>query len=213
MAEDKKTTVADADDSQSQPAEANVEERLSKLEELLINTTKTLDEERKASAGKDKKITELSEERKKLQSLAYDKDQLLEVKAKELEEAKAEWERQRESEILELKRLKVEQLKTQVLSKLENFPSFLFDRVRGETAEEIELDARNLAKLWVKERDKVDNARKVTGRPQSAASNKQAKTADEIAKMTGKEKMEWAQTASDEEYAAVFDELHSETHN
>jgi len=208
MAEDK-TAVA-APEEETPPDGVNVEKRLSKLEELLTQTTKRLEEELKASAGKDKKITELSQAKKELQESTLSKDKLLEIRQKELEEAKGEWEQQRAAEKIELEKLKVEQLKTQVLSKLENFPSFLIDRIRGQTAEEIEADARQIMSKWVKERDKVDNSRKVTGKPRSGSGKQINYTAEDVKAMSPKEKMEWAKTAGKDEYDAVFDELHSE---
>ncbi len=208
MAEENKA-VDGQDDANSQPDPPNVEQRLSNLESLLTRTAKDLEEERKASSGKDRKITELSEEKKKLQESTLSKDKLLEIRERELEEAKVLWEQQRVAEKIELDRLRIEQLKTQVLSKLENFPSFLIDRVRGTNADEIEADARNMMKFWVKERDKVDNARRVTTKPRSGGGNQIAMTVDDVKVMNSKEKMDWAATASDEEYAEVFDALHS----
>jgi len=206
MADDKTAVAA----PEEEPDGVNVEKRLSKLEELLTLTTKNLEEERKASAGKDKKITELSQAKKELENTTLSKDKLLEIRQKELEEAKGEWEKQQAAERIELEKLKIEQLRTQVLSKLENFPSFLIDRIRGQTAEEIEADARQIMSKWVKERDKVDNSRKVTGKPRSGSGKQINITAEDVRAMSPKEKLEWAKTAGKEEYDAVFDELHSE---
>jgi primosomal protein N' len=189
--------------------EEDVKKRLSKLEKSLSETVRVLEEERKASAGKDKKITELSAERRKLQESTLSKDKLLEIREKELEDAKAEWEQQRATERLELENLRIESLRREVLSKLENFPAFLMDRVRGTNKEEIEADARNIMKMWVKDRNMVDNVRKTTGRPQSGTGKQVSMSADDVKNMTPEEKRRWAETATDEEYAAVFDELHS----
>jgi hypothetical protein len=206
MADDNKAGGG-PEDPEGQPDKSNVEQRLGKLEKLLVETTKQLENERKDSIGKDKKITELVNEKKELQKATLSKDQLLEVRQKELDEAKAEWEQQRAAEKIELERLKTEALKQQVLDKLDNFPSFLRDRIRGNTAEEIEADARGLLGKWIKERDKVNNAKKIGPRPQSGNGKQISVTAEEVSRMTPDAKKQWAATASDEELEAVLGEL------
>jgi len=211
MADDRLPPAAAAaavpEDDEPDSGGANVEKRLAKLEKSHAETLRALEEERKSSAGKDKKITELANEKKKLQDQTLSKDQLLELRQKELDEAKSEWEAQRAQEKIELDRLRVEQLKGKVISKLENFPSFLIDRVRGETEEEIEADARGLINKWVKERDKVDNVRRIGPRPKSGSGKQISITAEEVNRMTPDEKKRWASTASDEELEAVLGDL------
>lgn len=202
-------TVEGAEDQDGQPGKENVEVRLSKLERLLTETSKNLDEERKASSGKDKKISELSIERKKLQEATMSQDKLLELRAKELEEAKSEWEQQRAQEKMELERLRIESLRRDVIGKFPQFPSFLAPRVQGASAEEIETDVRQLMNLWVKERDKVDNVRRVGPRPQSGSGRQSTITAQDVREMTPQERMKWAENANPEEYDAIFDELHT----
>lgn len=206
MADDDKTGDK-TEDQNDQPDKSNVEARLAKLEKSHTETLKALEEERKSSAGKDKKITEQAKELNEVRKTTLSKDQLLELQRKELDEARAEWETQRAQEKIELDRLRVEQLKGKVISKLENFPSFLIDRVRGETEEEIEADARGLINKWVKERDKVDNVRRIGPRPKSGSGKQISITAEEVNRMTPDEKKRWASTASDEELEAVLGDL------
>lgn len=188
---------------------ANIEKRLSKVEELLTRTTRILEEEKKASAGKDQKITELLGEKKKLQEATLSKDKLLEIREKEQEEREAEWAAKNTTERLELEQLRIEMERRKIVDKLENFPQFLAERLRGTTADEIEADAKELMRRWVKERDKVGNARKVTGQPKSGSGKQTAMNAEDVKNMTPKEKMQWAENATDEEFNAVFDELHT----
>ena len=210
MATEKETKDESDEETSHNNEESNVEDRLVKLEKSYSETLKALEQERKNSAGRDKKIDELTQEKKALQEKAYSTDKLLEIREQEQKEREAKWKEQQAAEKMELDKLRTEQLKTEVLSKLENFPSFLIDRVRGTSKEEIEADARGLMNKWVKERDKVENVRKVGSKPQTATSSKQMKTAAEIKAMSSKEKMDWAANASDEEYSAIFDELHGE---
>jgi hypothetical protein len=198
--------VPDPDDD-SDEGGANVEKRLGKLERSLTETLKALDEEKKSSAGKDKKITELANEKKELQKATLSKDQLLELRQRELDEKESAWEAKMAAETIELRKLRTEQLRTKVISKFDNFPSFLIDRIRGETEEEIEADIRGLQNKWVKERDKVDNARKLGTRPKSGSGRQLGATADEVDRMSPEEKKRWASTASDEELQAVLEEM------
>jgi len=205
------TSVVETEDPEGQPEETNdVEARLSKLEKLLTETTKVLDEERRASSGKDKKITELALEKKRLEQGSLSKDKLLEIREKEIEEKAAEVEAKNATKLAELEALRIELDRRKVLDKLPNFPSFLADRVRGNTPEEIEADAREIMKLWVKERDKVDNANKVVSRPKTGGGKPQVSvTTEDVKHMTPQEKAAWASKASEEEFNAIFDELHS----
>lgn len=206
MADDGKTGD-EQQDHDGQAGDSNVETRLGKLEKSLSDTLRALEEEKKSSAGKDKKITELANEKKELQKATLSKDQLLELRQKELDEKESAWEAKMAAETIELRKLRTEQLRTKVISKFDNFPSFLIDRIRGETEEEIEADIRGLQNKWVKERDKVDNARKTGARPRSGSGKQIGATADEVDRMSPEEKKRWAATASDEELEAVLGDL------
>jgi len=199
-----------SDTSNAKKDAANVNNRLTKLESMLAENARVLEEERRASAGKDKKITELQTDKKKLQEGSLSKDKLLEIREKEQSEHEAEWAARNATERMELEQLRIEMERHKVIAKLENFPMFLADRVRGTNAEEIEADARNLMNRILKDRSNANNARKVTPRPQSGSGKQIGRTADEVKHMTSKERMAWSATASEEEFAEVFDELHSE---
>jgi hypothetical protein len=200
-------------EEEGQTEAENIDERLKKLEKLeklFAETTRTLEEERKASAGKDKKITTLQEEKKELQAQTLGKDDLLRLREEELREKQQEWEAKQKEEKAELEKLRIQNLKHEVLKTLPDFPSFLTDRVHGSTPEEIETDAREIMRAWVRERDKVGNARKVT-KVKSGSGGKETITAEEVALMSPQDRLKWAATASDEEYDEVFDELHKVT--
>jgi hypothetical protein len=115
----------------------------------------------------------LVNERKKLQEATMSKDKLLELRESELNEQRVEWEKQRGVEKDELEKLRLEVERNKVIAKLENFPIFLADRIRGKTADEMEADAREIMKKWLKERDKVDNVRKVTPTPKTSGGKPQ----------------------------------------
>ena len=61
---------------------------------------------------------------------------------------------------------------------------------------------------WVRERDKVGNARKSTTLKGGGGKAKGGVSADEVSLMSPEEKMIWAQNASDEDFETVFDDLH-----
>jgi len=194
-------------DDAGQDAAEDIEKRLVNLEKLLEKTTLTLESERRASAGKDKKITDLQAETKKLQEATLSKDDLLRLREDELNRERNEWEREREEEKKEITRLRQEQMRHDVLGKLENFPRFLYDRVKGETPEEVERDARLIMKEWVTDRDKVSNARKVGKKPQSGDGKQSGITAQDVLDMSPDQRREWAMTASEEEQDAIDEEL------
>ena len=186
----------------------NVEERLAKLEKSLEQTNKDLESEKKASSSKDKKIAELQGDRKKLQEATMTKDQLLEVRLQELTRKEEEWEKTRETERKELEQLKQDNMKNEVLSKLEDFPRSFWNRVHGNTPEEIEIDARQLMKVFLTERDKVGNAYKVTKRPQTAEGKPMSlPLVSDYAKWTSEERRRWAEKASKEERDAMEKEI------
>jgi hypothetical protein len=167
-----KTGADRAEHEDGQDGTPNIEERLSKLEKLLADTSKALEDERRDKQGKDKKITELVNERNKLQEATMSKDKLLELRESELNEQRADWEKQRVAEKEEIERLRLEVERNKVVAKL-GVPPFLADRIRGKNADEMEADAREIMKKWVNERDKVDNVRKVTPTPKTGGSKPQ----------------------------------------
>jgi len=188
---DEKKTKDESDEETSHSEESNVEERLAKVEKSNSEYLKALEQERKNSAGRDKKIEELTQEKKALQEKAYSTDKLLEIREQEQKEREAKWEEQRASEKMELEKLRVEQLKNEVISRLENFPGFLIDRVRGTSKEEIEADARGLANKWVKERDKVENVRKIGPKPKSGGGRQINITVEDLRNMSPEERKKW----------------------
>ncbi len=191
MADEKTTVDKQKDPEKGQATDSNVEERLKKLEASLTETVKELETERKSSSGKDTKITELVNAKKELEKATLSKDQLLELRQKELDEKEAAWNQQRTAETLELKKLRIENLKTKVISKFDSFPPFLIDRIRGETEEEIEADIRNLQNKLVKERDKVENVRRAGLKPQSGGGRQINITAEDLRNMTPEERKKW----------------------
>ena len=203
--EDEKKAPESEGREDGQP-DGNLEGRLAKLESLFAQTQKELETERKASAGKDKKITELTNEKKELQKATLSKDELLALREKELEERERSWEEQQKIERSELEKLRLDNLRREVLKKIKNFPAHLEDRVRGNTVDEIESDARSLMMIWTTERDKVANVGKVTAPPKSGESGQKI-TAEEVNNMTPEQQKKWAETASDEDYARIYDEM------
>lgn len=208
---DEKTTggKAQEDPTKSQPEAPNVEQRLAMLEKMQAETARTLDEERKSSAGKDRKITELADEKRKLQESTLSKDKLLEIREQEQKEREKEWAEKNATERLELEQLRIKTLRQEVLAGLaENFPMFLADRVRGGTKEEIEADARMIMGKWVKDRTLTTNAAKVTGRPQSGDGRQGgAQTKESVEAMSSADRKKWAATAPKEERDRIFDEI------
>jgi hypothetical protein len=168
-----------------------------------------LENEKKASAGKDKKITELSSRTRDLQQKTMSQEELYALRQKELEEEKLEWQKQRDQERLELEELRIKQLRTDTLKKLKNFPIEFEDRIHGKTAEEIETDARNFVSKWLGDKTLRDNRDKVSGPPRSGDGKQISVSAEDVRNMSPQEKIKWSANASEEEYAAVFDELHS----
>jgi len=186
----------------------DVEERLAKLEKIYEQTNKDLESEKKASSSKDKKIAELQGERKKLQEATLSKDDLLKLREEELSKKEEEWEKTRETEKQELERLKQEHMKSEVLSKLDEFPRAFWDRIKGDTPEEVETDARRLMKIFLTERDKIGNAYKVTKRPQTAEGKPMSlPLVADYAKWTTEQRRRWAEKASKEERDAMEKEI------
>lgn len=209
MAKDAATGGDGREDLEGQPEPPTVEKRLEKLETALNATNKALDEERKSSAGKDRKITDLAEAKRKLEESTLSKDKLLEIREQEQKEREAEWSAKNEAERQELEQARVELMKHKVIAKLENFPPALASYVTGKNEEEIEANARNLLKTLLKEREKVNNVRKTTGPPQSGNGKATAgwKSGEDVEAMTPVQKKQWAETASKEEFEAAFIEM------
>lgn len=185
------------------------EERLKKIESLFEKTQKELEAERKASAGKDSKITQLLQDKKSLQEATLSKDQLLAVREKELEQERKEWEERQAQERRELESLRLNNIKRDVLKKIPNFPIQLEDRIKGNNAEEIEADARSLMLLWTRERDKVANAGKAGSVPKGGDSKAGEITAKDVLEMSEKERFNWAGTAKEEDFMRIMNEINS----
>lgn len=182
------------------------------LEKFKAEFMKMLDDERRASAGKDKKITELQGEVKSFQEATMSKDKLLELRQKEFDEQKAEFEKQQALIRMENERERRENLINKVIARYsDKFPGLIkfAERIKGNTEEEIEVDIKQFTRDWVSERNKIDNVRKVSGKPQSGSGKQISHDAEDIKAMSGKERMQWAAHASDEEFNEIFDELHA----
>ena len=194
-----------AEDQTEDPSpEVDLEERLSKLEKLASEQARILEEERKASAGKDKKITELAAEKRKLQEATLSKDSLNELRAEELKQKEAEWAEKSAAERLELETLRMEMDKRTVLDSLSGFPSELREYVKGTTPEEIETSARQLMALWTRDRNVSDNSKKVTGVPRTGGTKSAAPIrANDLAAKARSEQREWAASADDDDFLKV----------
>ena len=205
MAEEKDTPAEDQTDD-PQP-EVNLEEKLDKLERMVSEQAKTLESVSKASAGKDKKITELASAKRKLEDETLSKDTLNELRANELKQQKLEWEEASAAERAELEALRMEFDKRTVLDSLDGFPNELAEYVTGADVEEIETNARKLMALWVKDRAVAKNKQKVTGAPATSARKPVASLgAKELAGKTPAERREWAGDADDESFLQLVRE-------
>jgi len=205
MADEKGTKAEDQTEDPS--PEVNLEERFGKLEKVVSEQARILEEERKASAGKDKKITELAAEKRKLQEATLSKDSLNELRAEELKQMQAEWAERSAAERLELETLRMEMDKRTVLDSLHGFPPELAEYVKGSNVEEIETNARRLMSLWIKDRNVVDNSKKVTGVPATGATRSAIPIrANDLAAKARGEQREWAANAKDEDFLKVVTE-------
>jgi len=197
MADDK---GAPAEDQAIDPQdEMTLEDRLAKLEKTGAERESVLEEERKASAGKDKKITELTAERRKWQEDTLSKDQLLQLRADDQKKKEDEWAAHKAEEQTELLALRMELDKRTVLDSLEGFPSELAEYVNGSDIEEIETNARKLMALWTKDRSALDNVQKVTGVPRTGAKTSTVKAADLAGKGMA-EQREFGANAEDDDF-------------
>lgn len=204
MADEK--TVDGGTDQSGKDEPSNVEERLARLEKESADYKKALEDERKASAGKDKKISEQGNVINELRKTTLSKDELLQLREKELLEREAKAEAKMAAELQELEMLRLKMMKQEKLTAL-SFPSELWEFVDGTTPEEIETRARKLANFVTKQGNLKDNARKVTGKPKSGNGRQVDITADEINRMSPDEKTRWAANATTEELEAVLDDL------
>jgi len=205
MADDK---GAQAEDQVTDPQdELNLEERIEKMEKRDAEREKVLEEERKASAGKDKKITELAQEKRKLQEETLSKDQLVQLRAEDTRKEKEAWEQQKAEEQTELLALRMELDKRTVLDSLEGFPPELAEYVSGSDIEEIETNARKLMSLWTKDRAALSNVDKVTGVPRTSARKSVSSVkANEIAGKPRSEQRKFGEDADDETFLHVVNE-------
>jgi hypothetical protein len=190
---------------------STVDGRLAKLEKALTESMKRAEDEAKRAAGLDKKVGELLGEKKTLQESTYSKDKLLEIREAELKEKQGEWENKTASERLEIQKLRIEVDRRDVVSKIDGFPAYFVPWVPGGSRDEIEANAREFMKHWVKDRNIAVNAKIVTGRPQSA-SGKQvtAMTVEDFNSMNPRQQQDWAKRAQKEDpegYRRMFAEL------
>lgn len=205
MADEKDTSAEDQIDD-PQPG-VNLEEKVDKLEKLISEQAKTLENVTKASAGKDKKITELAAGKRKLEDETLNKDTLNELRANELKQQKLEWEAESAAERAELEELRIKIDKRTVLDGLVGFPPELAEYVTGADMEEIETNARRLMALWVKDRAVVSNVRKVTGVPGTGTSKSAIPIkANELAAKARTEQREWAENAEDDAFLNVIEQ-------
>jgi len=207
MAEAVATAVADPDEGAEQAV--NIEDRLAKLEEAHSQTIKDLEAERKASAGKDSKITTLMNDKQELRKATLSKDDLLKLREEDLVKEKAEWDEQRKDEQDELSRVKKNIVIYEVLRKpgLEDFPEPFIKAIEGDSSADIEMSARKILKLFLDERDKLDNVRKVAHMPQTGSDGKKLNvpTVKEYDAMSQHDRRQWADNATLEEIEALED--------
>lgn len=212
MAKEQSVAADDATDADEAAEKSSNTVNKSDLEKFRAEFMKMLDDEKRASAGKDKKITELQGEVKSFQEATMSKDKLLELRQKEFDEQKAEFDKQQALIRMENERERRENLINKVIARYsDKFPGLIkfAERIRGNTEEEIEIDIKQFTRDWVSERNKIDNARKVPGKPQSGSGKQISHDAEDIKSMSARDRMKWAEHASDEEFAEVFDELHA----
>ena len=210
MAKDGTATEGKDPDDLGQLPDVNVDERLAKLITDYQALQSNIEEERKASAGKDKKISSLKVEVDELRKSTLSKEELVKYQEEQLVKEKAEWEvtiREREERAeKQEKRITL----YEVLRKpgLEDFPKLLIDSIQGNTAEEMEIHARKLQDLILKERDKRENANKVGPKPQTA-DGKPINTPllSDYARWTEEQRRRWADKASLEEREAMLKEI------
>lgn len=170
MAEKGDTEQAGQDEP-GKTEELSIEERLGKLEKSNNEYKAALDEAKKESAGKDRRITEQNNTIKELQKTTLSKDELLVLREKELADKEAAIEAKNATDRQELEMLRLKMLKQETLGKL-NVPPLLWEFIDGTTADEIETKARKLINVVSKEQVLKDNARKVTGIPRTGTVSK-----------------------------------------
>ena len=206
MADDEKDSEQDDQETEA-PTTEDLIERLDRLEKRDLERTKALDDEKKASAGKDKKITELTNEKRELQDKSLDKTELNELRAEEIKKERAAWAEQSAAERLELEALRVEMDRRTVLDSLNGFPPELAEYVKGGDKEAIETSARKLMAILVKERNIVDNSKKVTGVPKTGNSRSAISVhANEMAAQPASVQREFGADADDTEFLKMVKE-------
>jgi hypothetical protein len=168
---DKTDTAQAGPDETGKTEELSIEDRLGKLEKVNLEYKAALDEAKKESAGKDRRITEQNNTIKELQKTTLSKDELLSLREKELADKEVAIEAKNAAERQELEMLRLKMLKQETLGKL-NVPPLLWEFIEGTTADEIETRARKLINVVSKEQVLKDNARKVTGIPRTGTVSK-----------------------------------------
>lgn len=208
MADDTVDDVGeDQDDDQTQAP--NVEERLESLEKILKETIKERDDEKSRSAGLDRKVTDLTAEKKALQKDTLSKDTLLDLREAEIKEREEKAREEMAAERTELQLARIEIMKHNVLGKLDNFPMRFADRVTGTTEEEIEADARALMRDVQREVEPIKNAGKITGAPRAGGKGKPSGLAsmspEDALKLEPEDIKKWSLQASAEDVLAFLE--------
>ncbi len=177
-----KDTVDDEreDQDDGQPDAPNVEDQRDELAKLLKDIKKERDDERSRNSGLDRKITDQAAEIKTLQEDTYSKDKLLDLREERIKDREAKASEEMAADRAELQVARNEIMKHEVLSKLENFPMRLANRVTGNSEEEVEADAMVLMKDVLREVEPITNARRTTGAPPTGGGGK----ATDIAEMS-----------------------------
>lgn len=183
---------------------ASVEERLAKVEKTNAEYKAALDEVRKESAGKDRKITEQNKTISDLQKTTLSKDELLVLREKELAEKEAAIEAKNAADRQELDLLRMKMVKTETLTVL-NTPAPLWEFIEGTNKEELETKARKLMNIISKDIKLIENTRKITGRPQTGE-KRDLTTVQDIKEMGSREATERISRMSREDQDRLFEE-------
>lgn len=184
---------------------SSIEERLAKLEKTNADYEAALGEVRKESAGKDRRISEQDKTIKELQKTTLSKDELLAVREKELADKEVAIEAKNAAERQELEILRLKMVKQETLTGL-NTPAVLWEFIEGTNKEELETRARKLMNIISKDIKLIDNARKVTGRPQTGDKKGESLTVQDIKEMNSRAAVDKISSMSREDQDRLFEE-------
>lgn len=177
-----------------------------RIKDAMAPVLKKLEETEADNRGKTKKINDLVEEKKELQRTTLSREELLNVRLQEVDEKEKAIDKLRDEVEERARSAEYKLMKYEALREVPNFPMEHANRIVGETKEEIQLDAKNFMKIIITERNKIDNARKVTGNPKTGDTKRSKMTWEEFDGMTSREKTDWAAQASQEEVEAFMAE-------